>query len=171
MDYPSSGLDPLTGFPKKERTVGVDVALALLLSDNKVWIQQRKTSDHLRGCWEFPGGKLKTNEGTQTALEREILEELNLDLSRFNLKQFRRIVYTYPERTVNLHFFACPLPSQVRLRNGRWVKPSDLSIYHFPPANTSIVEDIQKQSNLILFFDKLRDDLFHECSSTRIIET
>lgn len=34
----------------------------------------------LKGCWEFPGGKLELNESEETALSREWQEEIGWDI-------------------------------------------------------------------------------------------
>ena len=54
------------------------VVAALILKDNKVLIAKRSTGDpNVFGKWEFPGGKVESNEDEKHAIEREIKEELN----------------------------------------------------------------------------------------------
>ena len=129
----------MTRPPQAATPPRVDVAVAILLSQGRIWIQRRRTRDSLRGCWEFPGGKLEPGEGARAGLRREVLEELGLDLSDYPLELFGRACHTYPEHTVDLRFFLCRLPSPPSLDIGRWVELSRLSTYRFPPANRSIV--------------------------------
>jgi len=117
----------------------VEVAVAILLSQGRVWIQPRRTRDSLMGCWEFPGGKLKPGEGPRAGLRREVREEVGMDLSEYRLESYGRARHRYPEQTVNIRFFLCRLPSPPPLDTGRWVEVSRLSTYRFPPANRSIV--------------------------------
>lgn len=56
----------------------VRVVAAMLVESGRVLIARRGPNMALAGCWEFPGGKLEQGETPQAALEREILEELEL---------------------------------------------------------------------------------------------
>ncbi len=120
----------------------VEVAVAILLSQGRVWIQPRRTRDSLMGCWEFPGGKLKPGESARDGLRREVREELGLDLSESPVQLYGRAHHSYPERTVDIRFFLCRLPSPPTLDTGRWVEPSRLSTYRLPPANRSVVRKL-----------------------------
>lgn len=120
----------------------VEVAVAILLSQGQVWIQPRRTRDSLRGCWEFPGGKLEWGESARDGLTREVREELGLDLSENPVQLYGRAHYSYPEQTVDIRFFLCKLPSPPSLSRGRWVELSRLTSYRFPPANRSIVRKL-----------------------------
>lgn len=122
----------------------VDVAVAILLSQGRVWIQPRRTRDSLMGCWEFPGGKLKRGEAVRDGLRREVREELGVDLAESPVEPYGRVGYCYPEQTVDIRFFLCRLPSAPSLSHGRWVELSRLSSYRFPPANRSIVRRLRE---------------------------
>jgi 8-oxo-dGTP diphosphatase len=56
------------------------VALALLAADGRVLLQRRKFGAMHGGLWEFPGGKVKPEESLESALVREIREELGIAL-------------------------------------------------------------------------------------------
>lgn len=60
-------------------------ALALVADDGTVLLQQRKRGGAHGGLWEFPGGKVKACESLETALVREIREELGIELDPANL--------------------------------------------------------------------------------------
>ena len=139
MDRGGQRPDPVTRSPKTAALRRVDVAVAILLSQGRVWIQPRRTRDSLAGCWEFPGGKLKPGEGVRAGLRREVREELGLDLSDDGVESYGRAGYCYPEQTVDIRFFLCRLPSPPALSHGRWVETADLPSYRFPPANTAVV--------------------------------
>ena len=40
----------------------IKVTAAILEKDGRIIIAQRKSSDHLSGKWEFPGGKIEPGE-------------------------------------------------------------------------------------------------------------
>ena len=51
----------------------ITVVAALINKNNKFLIAKRSTgSKELIGKWEFPGGKVETNENEMDAIEREI---------------------------------------------------------------------------------------------------
>lgn len=54
------------------------VAVALLRSDGAVLLQKRRSGSVHGGLWEFPGGKVELGESAESALVREISEELGV---------------------------------------------------------------------------------------------
>jgi 8-oxo-dGTP diphosphatase len=56
------------------------VAAALVRPDGHVLMQQRRYAGDYGGLWEFPGGKIEPGESPESALIREIAEELGLAL-------------------------------------------------------------------------------------------
>ena len=134
----------MTRLPRAAAVPRVEVAVAILLSRGRVWIQPRRTRDSLMGCWEFPGGKLKPGESARDGLRREVREELGLDLSEDPVESYGRARHSYPEQTVDIRFFLCRLASPPPLSHGRWVELARLGSYRFPPANRSIVRKLRE---------------------------
>jgi 8-oxo-dGTP diphosphatase len=56
------------------------VAGALFDERGRVLIAQRPPGKHMAGGWEFPGGKLEPGETPREALDRELREELGIDV-------------------------------------------------------------------------------------------
>lgn len=56
------------------------VVAALIEKDGSVLLCQRNSDDHYGGLWEFPGGAIERGETPQKAIEREIKEELDIDV-------------------------------------------------------------------------------------------
>ena len=57
------------------------VAVALVDIDSRVLIAKRPDGKHMAGLWEFPGGKVNPGELPETALVRELMEELGIDIT------------------------------------------------------------------------------------------
>lgn len=62
--------------------------VAVALSDGEGrWLMHRRPDDKQHGgLWEFPGGKVETDENPVLALIREAREELGIDLRRKDLR-------------------------------------------------------------------------------------
>ena len=56
------------------------VACAVIIQNNKVLAVQRGANMKMAGKWEFPGGKLEPGETASQCIEREILEELAMNI-------------------------------------------------------------------------------------------
>ena len=61
------------------------VAAALVRPDGKVLLAQRPAGKNHGGLWEFPGGKVDPGETLESALVRELAEELAIVVSPENL--------------------------------------------------------------------------------------
>ena len=54
-------------------------AVALIDHDGRVLLAQRPEDKPMAGLWEFPGGKIEPDETPETALIRELDEELGIN--------------------------------------------------------------------------------------------
>ena len=63
-------------------------AVALIDWQGKVLISLRPEKKILSNYWEFPGGKIKSNEMPEDAIIREVKEELSIDIDKQSLKIF-----------------------------------------------------------------------------------
>lgn len=59
-------------------TKRLHVVGAAIIEHGRCLVAQRRPEMALAGLWEFPGGKVELSELPQSALEREIREELGL---------------------------------------------------------------------------------------------
>ena len=119
----------------------VTVVAAIIRRNNKILITRRFANVHLAGFWEFPGGKVERDESLETALVREISEELGLTIQVDN--EFFTIQHDYPDRSVRLHFFNCSIiagdPQALEVAAMRWVEARELNEFQFPPADAELI--------------------------------
>ena len=59
----------------------IEVVAAIVINNKKIFCTQRLNIGEVALKWEFPGGKIDVNESKAQALEREIKEELDSDIS------------------------------------------------------------------------------------------
>lgn len=82
----------------------MQVAVGILLkADQSLLIQQRPPGTDCAGLWEFPGGKLEPGESPETALKRELKEELGIDVIDFSL--LSNLEHDYKHACVFLHTY------------------------------------------------------------------
>lgn len=112
---------------------------------DKVLISKRSGRQHLAGLWEFPGGKVETDEDVATALSRELYEELGISLK--SAKRIKIIKHNYPDKKVLLDIWCVENWNGEAVgregQNLRWVSIGELSEYSFPEANKYIVNLIR----------------------------
>lgn len=125
----------------------VHVAVAVILdSKNNVLITRRAADAHQGGLWEFPGGKVEEGETLQTALSRELREELGIDIG--GSAALVQVRHDYGDKTVFLDVHVVREfsgePRGLEQQPMAWVAPQELRHYLFPAANVPIVEAVEK---------------------------
>jgi len=120
----------------------LDVAAGVIFNKSgQILIAQRPDHLHQGGLWEFPGGKLETGETPRQALDRELQEELDIQVERASPLMTLR--HDYPDRRVRLHVWRVErfsgTPQGLQGQPITWVSRSDLPEYEFPAANGPIV--------------------------------
>lgn len=122
----------------------IEVAAGLVFRSGKLLITQRYPDAHLGGLWEFPGGKRHADETFEACLQRELLEELGIEVAVHELVE--SIEHTYPEKTVLLKFFRCEWlrlePQTLGCPAFRWITHSELPQYQFPPADGRLLQKL-----------------------------
>jgi 8-oxo-dGTP diphosphatase len=79
-----------------------EVAVGVLLRKNEaILLAQRPEGKPYAGYWEFPGGKIEAGETLFQALQRELVEEINVRI--LDAQEFLTIEHDYPHAYVRLH--------------------------------------------------------------------
>lgn len=114
--------------------------------DGDILISKRPDHVHQGGLWEFPGGKLEFGESLESALKRELLEELGIELNA--CQPLVEIQHDYPDKSVLLDVWSVSdfsgVPYGREQQPIRWVAPEALVEYDFPEANQPIIRAIIK---------------------------
>jgi mutator protein MutT len=122
------------------------VAIAVLWSEGRMLVRQRRSHEHLPGLWEFPGGKVEPNESPLETVRREIKEETALEAGELSLLSV--FDHDYPGRTVTIHAFEGRVEGSAHAADGatlRWVTPDELTSLPIPRANRALVEDLARR--------------------------
>lgn len=134
-------LDPGEVSVKKQ----VNVVGAVIVKDGEILCAQRGEGGSLAGMWEFPGGKIELGETPQDALQREIDEELLIEVRVGD--HVETTAHEYDFGIVTLTTYYCELvsgtPSLTEHAAVRWLIPSELHLLDWAPADIPAVEKIQ----------------------------
>lgn len=132
------------------RSPMIEVAAGLVFRDGRLLITQRRLDDPLGGLWEFPGGKREADESFEACLERELMEELGIEIRVGELLE--SVIHQYPELTVHLKFFRCVWsrsePQAIGCHAFAWIEKEQLAAYSFPPADSQLLERLRASPDL-----------------------
>lgn len=129
---------------KPHKHIGVGI---IEQEDGKVLIALRPEEAMLGGLWEFPGGKQEDGEEIKTTVERELKEELGVEVHAH--KEFMKLKHVYSHFSITLHAFLCKLisgdPKPKSSQEIRWVEIEELEQYPFPKANKKLTERLMEK--------------------------
>lgn len=118
-------------------------AVALIDPEGRVLLAQRPEGKSLAGLWEFPGGKVEPGESPETALIRELEEELGIDTWESCLAPLTFASHGYDDFHLLMPLYACRkwdgIPQSREGQKLRWVKPYQLRDYPMPPADIPLI--------------------------------
>ena len=123
----------------------IRVVCALIERDGHVLMAQRPAHKHLGGKWEFPGGKIEPGETDETALHRELREELACTVEL--VRQLAPHTHAYDTITVTLRPFVVRLadgsgePQSIEHSALRWVPADQLTTLDLPAADLPIIAE------------------------------
>ena len=87
----------------------LDVVCALIMKDGKCLIARRNKDDHLKGKWEFPGGRRQGLEDEKKTLDRAFKEVFHIET---DIKDYvTHSICEYPGHIVDLKLYECDYKS------------------------------------------------------------
>ena len=129
------------------RPIVLVTAVALLDRNDRVLIGRRPLGKPMAGLWEFPGGKVNNGETPETALIRELDEELGIHVSTGCLAPLTFASHGYDQFHLLMPLYVCQKwDGIVTAREGqklKWIHPVSLSDYDMPPADRPLVAVMQ----------------------------
>ena len=118
-----------------------DVVAAIIKKDNFYLIVQRNRNKYMGLKWEFPGGKVETNETFHEALSREIQEELSIQINVH--EKIAEEKYKDEQINIILHYYLCSEKSGTTILNEHeniaWVEKKDFDKYDFVEGDGNVL--------------------------------
>ena len=100
----------------------------------------------MAGLWEFPGGKVDPGERPESALIRELDEELGIETRASCLAPLTFASHPYDDFHLLMPLYVCRRWwGTVRAREGqalRWVRPNRMRQFPMPPADEPLVSHL-----------------------------
>lgn len=123
------------------------VCLVLQDTTGSVLATQRPRNKRLGLAWEFPGGKVEAGEEPESALRREIQEELTLSLG--HVHRLTEVIHEYDFGTVRLipYLAHCVERPSIRLTEhvaSSWVCLKDWGDLEWAPADIPILSQLNQ---------------------------
>jgi len=134
----------------------VEVVAAIVIKDQKILAVQKGAAkkEYMSFKWEFPGGKIEAGETLETALKREMLEELNLVVQLKNL--LITIEHDYPDFHLKMHCFICDyIEGDLILHEhiqAVWLDITELTHLDWAEADIPVVPEIENYLISIRFY-------------------
>ena len=121
-------------------------AVALIDAEGKILLAKRPEGKSMAGLWEFPGGKVKEGEAPESALVRELKEELGIDVEPGALRGLTIVSHAYEDFHLLMSLYLCRewrgAPQGREGQECLWVAPEEMRALPMPPADRPLIDKL-----------------------------
>lgn len=123
-------------------------AAALIDESGKILVQKRPEGKPMAGLWEFPGGKVEAGETPESALVRELEEELGVDVKEADIEPVAFASEPVEDQHLVLLLYMCrkwtgSIQSAESL-DLQWLSIAAIEDLSMPPADGPLVQKLSK---------------------------
>ena len=135
---------------KPGRSLVLVSAVALVREDGRLLLAQRPEGKSMAGLWQFPGGKVEPGESPESALVRELDEELGITVDEADLEPFSFASHGYDTFHLMMPVYLCrQWRGEMTGREGQalaWVGLETMNDYPTPPADVGLMKRFEEWS-------------------------
>jgi 8-oxo-dGTP diphosphatase len=124
------------------------VTAGVIEENGRFLLAQRLLHGLEGGKWEFPGGKIEPGEDPRRCLERELLEELGVQVEAgavldvvSSIKELRHLIIIY---------FGCRIIGgtlqTIECQDFKWLTPAEIALLDMPESDTKFWKHWQKRT-------------------------
>lgn len=124
----------------------IEVVAGIIFFQDQILCVQRPQNKllYISEKFEFPGGKIENGETHKEALQRELIEELNISTT---IKSFYlTVVHEYPDFELTMHSFICEVDTKELTLNEHisqeWLTLNELQKLDWAAADIPIVDKL-----------------------------
>jgi 8-oxo-dGTP diphosphatase len=126
----------------------IDVVCGVIDDGNGCFLAcLRPQGKHLGGLWEFPGGKVEPGETPETALVRELREELGIEVEVG--APLAPVAWSYDRGDIRLLPFLCAIvrgtPHPLEHERLCWCAPRDFAKLPWAAADLPVLEQLRRR--------------------------
>ena len=111
-------------------------------TSGEVFLARRREGKSQAGKWEFPGGKLEAGESEAACLQRELLEELGMEIEV--QERLGENVHAYSEVEIRLIAYRCRFIQATYVLTDHdeyaWVKPEEIKQFDLTEADVPLLQ-------------------------------
>jgi mutator protein MutT len=125
--------------------MALKVVAGFLKKGDKFLLVRRPLNKKRGGLWEFPGGKVENGETLESAIERELKEELGIETEARRL--LCKTDYTYPEGEIELYLIEVEYKEDPVLKEAlemKWVNLKESKNLELCPADSKLIEKLER---------------------------
>lgn len=127
-----------------------EVVAAIIMHEDQILCMQRDKSkyEYISYKYEFPGGKIETGETKAKALQRELQEEMALEVEITEKDYYMSVDHIYPDFAITMHSFLCRVSHKNFERKEhaghKWLPKEALMSLDWAAADIPIVKRLQE---------------------------
>lgn len=127
----------------------LEVVAGIIIGNKGILCMQRDIGkyQYVSLKWEFPGGKIEQSETKESALVRELKEEMNMKVDI--VKHYIDVNYEYPDFTITMYCYLCKTDDDSFVmnvhRDYKWMQIDNIDLLDWAPADIAIVEELKRR--------------------------
>ncbi|WFD09737.1 (deoxy)nucleoside triphosphate pyrophosphohydrolase [Tepidibacter hydrothermalis] len=130
-----------------------EVVAAIIVYENQILCMQRPKGkyEYVSYKYEFPGGKVELGESKVEALQRELQEEMDINITVKDEDFFMTVDHTYPDFEIIMHSYICRVDNKKFVRkehvDHKWLRADELEELDWAAADIPIVRRLEEKNH------------------------